>query len=124
MTTLTRMKEDILKNKLIAFMKRHRHTVTRKPKVLFFEHLPRDVVGRCCSFRKISTNHIVGFDILLSSYYIRHYPDNLTAYKHLLLHEIAHTNTRSRGHDMKFRKTARRIGCDRSFVSSYVYVNK
>ena len=116
------MKVRILHNKLIAFMNANKDKVTRKPKHLCFEMIRRESIGRCCTCRDTRNGKIVGFDIIISIFHLTKHPDNLEAYKQILLHEMAHCNLRSRGHDLTFKKTARRIGCDRNFRGSFVYI--
>lgn len=122
MTTLARMKENILKKKLRIFFHYNRHKVTKKPVAFAVEPLkPHDTIGRRYSCVDTTTHLFNGFEIVLSSSWIRRYSDQTTAFKQLLLHELAHTDRRSYGHDIRFRKTARRIGCTRDFTQSCVY---
>lgn len=122
MTTYTTMKKQILVQKLRAFLYRKRDVVRRGfSKTLFIEKLQKGTIGKCIRTINTTTGQTHGFHIILSVFFVNNYPDKTDSFKKLILHEIAHTHRHARGHDMKFRKTARRIGAG-NFSSSYCYV--
>lgn len=112
MTTLTRMHEKIFIRTIRFFFERNMLRVAKgKRKNLFIEPLPPKVIGRTYITRDDNQKHI-GFDICLSEFYTRNYP-NLQMFKQIILHEISHCGRGCGNHRMIFRRTARRIGVQR-----------